>query len=120
MSPLAFLLLAIVLVGNTAGQMLFKAASIRADRSSVEPHWRALTNEPLLWIGIGIYIIEFFMWLAFISLVPLWFGVMVASIDILLVMVGGRIFFGEKITAARVVAISLIASGVLMVGMGGT
>ena len=44
---------------------------------------------------------------------------MVASIDILLVMLGGRIFFGEHITRPRVAAISLIAIGVLLVGWGG-
>jgi multidrug transporter EmrE-like cation transporter len=44
---------------------------------------------------------------------------MVACIDILLVMLGGRIFFGEQITGARMLAISLIAVGVLLVGGGG-
>jgi len=51
--------------------------------------------------------------------VPLWQGVMVACIDILMVMLGGRIFFGERITPPRVAAISLIAIGVLLVGWGG-
>jgi multidrug transporter EmrE-like cation transporter len=64
-------------------------------------------------------VFEFFMWLAFLSVVPLWQGVMVACIDILLVMLGGRIFFGEQITRARMLAISLIAVGVLLVGGGG-
>ena len=44
---------------------------------------------------------------------------MVACIDILMVMVGGRVFFGEKITGARVLAIALITVGVLLVGGGG-
>ncbi|HJU31083.1 MAG TPA: hypothetical protein VJ740_06510 [Hyphomicrobiaceae bacterium] len=119
MSPFALLLLAVVLIGNSAGQLMFKAASLRADRPGIASHWQALALDPLLWLALLIYVFEFFMWLAFLSVVPLWQGVMVASIDILLVMLGGRIFFGEHITASRVLAISLIAVGVLLVGGGG-
>ena len=119
MSLFATLLLVVALVTNTAGQLLFKAASMRADQTGMAAHWLALMLSPLLWMGILVYVVEFLMWLAFISLVPLWQGVMVACIDILMVMLGGRIFFGERITPPRVAAISLIAIGVLLVGWGG-
>lgn len=119
MSPFALALLAAVLIGNTAGQLMLKAATIRADAAEDSSHWNALLREPLLWAGLALYVVEFFLWLAFLSLVPLWQGVMVACIDILLVMVGGRVFFGEHITPPRLIAISLIAVGVLMVGLGG-
>jgi drug/metabolite transporter (DMT)-like permease len=119
MSLFATLLLAVVLIGNTAGQLLFKAASLRANRPGLAAHWQALAFDPVLWLALIIYVFEFFMWLAFLSVVPLWQGVMVACIDILMVMVGGRIFFGENITRSRVLAISLIAVGVLLVGGGG-
>lgn len=119
MSPLALILLAVVVVGNTAGQLMLKAASMRADRNETIPHWQALALDPMLWIALTIYGAEIFIWLAFLSLVPLWQGVMVASIDILMVMIGGRIFFDEKITGGRVVAIGLIAVGVVLVGGGG-
>ncbi|MDX2205433.1 MAG: hypothetical protein NW223_21975 [Hyphomicrobiaceae bacterium] len=115
MSLFAWLLLTAVLVTNTTGQLLFKAASMRADRDDVS-HWRALAADPWLWVALAIYAVEFFLWLAFLSLVPLWQGVMVACIDILLVMLGGRIFFGERITPARMLAIGLIACGVFLVG----
>lgn len=119
MSAVAWVLLAAVLIGHTAGQLLLKAASLRADRASKGGHWNALSGEPLLWLGLATYVIDFFLWLAFISIVPLWQGVMVASLDILLVMLGGRIFFGEEITPRRVGAIASIAAGVLLVGLGG-
>ena len=119
MSGLAWMLLSAVVIGNTAGQLLLKAASVRADRMGDVGHWNALLRDPLLWLGIATYVLEFFIWLAFLSLVPLWQGVMIACIDILLVMVGGRIFFGEQITLQRTTAIALIAAGVLMVGLGG-
>ena len=119
MSLFATLLLAVVLITNTAGQLLFKAASVRTEQAGIAAHWQALALSPLLWIGIVLYIIEVVRWLAFLSLVALWQGVMVASIDILMVMLGGRIFFSERINRSRVAAISLIAIGVLLVGWGG-
>jgi drug/metabolite transporter (DMT)-like permease len=119
-TPFAWMLLAVVLIGSTAGQMLLKAASLRAAREESNSHWGALLGQPLLWVGLATYVVEFILWLAFLSIVPLWQGVMVACIDILLVMAGGRIFFGEHITAPRVGAITLIAIGVLLVGLGGS
>jgi len=121
MSSFALLLLAVVLIGNTAGQLLFKGASIRADRAEAagRTHWQALAADPLMWLAIFLYVFEFFIWLAFLSVVPLWQGVMVACVDILLVMLGGRLFFNEHLTPARITAIGLIAIGVLLVGAGG-
>jgi drug/metabolite transporter (DMT)-like permease len=121
MSSLALILLAIVVVGNTTGQLLFKGASMRADRAEAGgmPHWQSLATDPLLWLAISLYVVEFFIWLAFLSVVPLWQGVMVACVDILLVMIGGRVFFGEHLTPARIGAICLIAIGVMLVGAGG-
>lgn len=119
MTPFAFALLSVVVIGNTAGQLLLKAASVRADRAGEASQWYALLRDPLLWLGLVIYVAEFFLWLAFLSVVPLWLGVMIACIDIPMVMIGGRIFFGEHITAPRILAITMIAVGVLLVGWGG-
>ena len=120
MSLFALLLLAAVLIGNSGGQLLFKGAALRAGSGDgFRRYWLALGMQPMLWLGIVVYIAEFFLWLAFLSVVPLWQGVMVASIDILLVMIAARIFFGEQITPPRIVAVSLIALGVGLVGWGG-
>ena len=120
MSLLALVLLLAVLIGNTAGQLLFKAAAMRASSgNSVGHYWLALGTQPMLWIAIIIYVVEFFVWMAYLAVVPLWQGVMVASIDILVVLLAARIFFGEAITQPRVVAVSLIAIGVGLVGWGG-
>jgi drug/metabolite transporter (DMT)-like permease len=116
MSPLATSLLAIFLLGTTAGQLLFKAASLRAARQGRSALWPQLALEPLLWIGIAIYAFALLLWLALVSLLPLWQAVMVANLDILLVMVCGRIVFGERITLPRAAAVSLITLGVALVG----
>ena len=115
----ATLLLAAVLMGTSAGQLLFKAASVRGAQAKVASYWLALALDPVLWLGLAIYIAELFLYMAFLSIVPLWQGVMVVSLDLFLVMIGGRIFFGEELTPPRVLAIGLIATGVLLVGWGG-
>ena len=56
------------------------------------------------------------VWIGFYSVVSLGAGVMMGSITIAGVMIGGRIFFGEKITPARALAAALIAAGVFLVG----
>ena len=120
MSLFATMLLVAVLVGNTAGQLCLKAASLRTTSDEGSPtYWRQLAMQPIMWLGVLLYLLEFLVWLAFLSGVPLWQGVMVASIDILAVMLAGRVLFGEQITPPRLLAVSLIAVGVVLVGWGG-
>jgi drug/metabolite transporter (DMT)-like permease len=118
MSPFATLLLAILLVSTTAGQLLFKAASLRAQATKSRGRWWSLAREPGVWIGIFIYGFDFVVWLAFLSFVPLWQAVMVANLDIVLVMLCGRLFFGERLSRPRVIGVSLITIGVITVGYG--
>jgi drug/metabolite transporter (DMT)-like permease len=119
MSTLATVLLVLVMLSNTAGQLLFKAASLRAQGHGVTSHWQGLAISPLLWLGILFYVPEFLFWLAFLSLVPLWQAVMVASVDIVLVLIGGRLLFKERLVPSRISAIALIAIGVFLVGWSG-
>jgi drug/metabolite transporter (DMT)-like permease len=104
---------------DTAGHLAFKAASMKADRYDGWEHWRALLGGPLLWLGITAFVIEFFLWLALLTLAPLAQGVLIGCIGIIGVMVGGRLFFGEPITPPRAGAAVLIAIGVALVGWGG-
>lgn len=119
MTLLATVLLSLVFLGTTSGQLLFKAASVGSGEDDFVRHWWSLALNWMLWLAVAIYSVEFFLYLAFLSLVPLWQGVMAASADLMLVMLGGRIFFGEIITLPRFVSISLIAIGVFLVGWGG-
>jgi drug/metabolite transporter (DMT)-like permease len=57
-------------------------------------------------------------WIAFLSLVPLSDGVLLGSINIVAVMVAGRLLFGERLTGLRVAGILLVSLGVAVVGAG--
>jgi drug/metabolite transporter (DMT)-like permease len=106
------------LVCDTTGQLAFKAATNAAERSARGPHWMRLARTPYLWLGVTGFVLEFVFWLSFLSMVPLAMALFVGSGNVVLVMLGGRMLFGEKITAVRACAISLIAVGVAMVGWG--
>lgn len=119
LSPLATLLWISNLFIDTFGQLSFKAASHVPSADGIASRWRAMLMTPWLWLGIGTYVIEFFVYLAFLSKVPLSEGVLMGSLNIVAVMVGGRIFFKESLTPNRVLATFLIALGVALVGWGG-
>ena len=106
------------MVCDTVGQLSFKAASLSADDYDGVAHWKRLAQSPYLWLGIAAFVFEFVFWLSFLSLVPLALGLFVGSANMIAVMVGGRLLFGEKITPWRAGAIGLIAVGVMLVGWG--
>jgi len=107
-----------VLFADTTSHLCFKAAALPRSQLDGFSYWLTLTASPFLWLGIGLFLLDFFLWVGFLSRVPLGQGVMAGSITIVGVMVGGRVFFGERITSPRLSAISLITMGVALVGWG--
>lgn len=100
---------------DTLGQLAFKAAAIAEGDGLAR--WRNMAAGKWLWLGIFCYVGEFVAWLAFLSLVPLSEGVLLGSINIIVLMVLGRLFFAEKLSRLRVAGILLIAVGVAVVGI---
>lgn len=118
MTSIAWLLLLVVLVLDTASHLLLKSASARAHARKDKVFLAALLSQPRLWVAIVAFVALFFAWIGFISTVPLSQGVMAGCITIAGVMIGGRIFFNEHITGPRAAAIGLITLGVALVGLG--
>lgn len=115
MSVLIFSLWLVNVLCDTGGQLAFKAAAgVKADGAA---RWAALARSPWLWVGVAAYVAEFLAWIAFLSLVPLSEGVLLGSVNIIAVMIAGRILFKEKLTRMRVVGILLVAAGVAVVGV---
>lgn len=105
-------------VMDTTGQLAFKAAATAPGAAEGLARWRAMAAGPWLWLGVACYVFEFLAWIAFLSLVPLSDGVLLGSINIVAVMVAGRLLFGEKLTGLRVAGILLVSAGVAVVGVG--
>ena len=106
------------IVLDTGGQLAFKAAA--GDRAAGDglARWKHMASRPWLWLGIGSYVLEFLVWIAFLSLVPLSEGVLLGSINIVAIMLAGRLLFGEQLTRLRVIGIVLVSLGVAIVGAG--
>jgi drug/metabolite transporter (DMT)-like permease len=118
MSPLVIGAWIITILIATFGQLAFKAAASESAEYAGLQHWKAMLQRPWLWIGIFCYVFEFITWLAFLSLVPLSDGIMLGSINIVVIMLAGRLFFKEKLSRNRLIGVILISIGITIVGLG--
>jgi drug/metabolite transporter (DMT)-like permease len=105
---------------DTLGQTAYKYAAIQSvtNKDELSPHWWRLLTNKYLWLGLFSYAMVFLCWLAFISLVPLSMAILLASANIVTVMLAGHFIFHEKITHLRVIGILLIMLGVIVIGLG--
>ncbi|MBI3610151.1 MAG: hypothetical protein HY204_05550 [Nitrospirae bacterium] len=118
MTLTATLLWAGNIIFDTMGQLSFKAAATAAHDLDGLTRWRGMLKDKWIWLGAAAFGLEFLLWLAFLSLVPLSQAVLVGSVNILAILIGGRLFFGEMLTGRRVAASLLVATGVALVGWG--
>lgn len=104
---------------DTGGQLAFKRAALIPVPADKSPLLRWTHSGRMPWIGAGVacYIVEFVAWLAFLSLVPLSQGVLLASINIVTLALAGRFAFAESLDGLRLAGIALIAGGVAIVGL---
>jgi len=109
---------AVNVVLDTGGQLAFKAAASDPNEAEGLQRWKHMLSRPWLWLGIACYVLEFVAWIAFLSLVPLSKGVLLGSINIVALMIAGRILFREKLTPLRVTGMLLVTAGVAVVGAG--
>ncbi len=104
---------------DTGGQLAFKAAAGDPAAGDGLARWKHMAWRPWLWLGVACYVVEFLVWIAFLSLVPLSDGVLLGSINIVVIMLAGRFLFGERLTRLRVAGIVLVTLGVAIVGVAG-
>jgi len=103
------------IVLDTTGHLAFKHAAA-AGHDAVPQRWKQMLASPALWIGIVCFGLEFGVWFALLSLVPLSLAVLIGSINIVVVMLAGRLLFQERLDRMRLTGMWLIAIGVLLAG----
>ena len=118
MHGLALALLIAYVVLDTGGQLVFKRAASDERAGDGVERWRYMLARPWIWTGIACYVAVFLVWIAFLSLVPLSEGVLLGALNIVAIMVAGRVLFHERLTPMRVTGILLVAAGVAIVGAG--
>ena len=117
LSPLVVTLWILNVLVDSGGQLAFKAAASEPGHRNGTERWRFMLARPWLWVGIACYVAEFLVWLAFLSLVPLSDGVLLGSINIVAIMILGRVLFREKLAPMREAGIVLVSVGVAIVGL---
>jgi drug/metabolite transporter (DMT)-like permease len=119
LSPTVLALWTLTVVLDTAGQLSFKAAAAHPDAGDGLARWKHMLARPWIWLGGLLYVFEFLAWIAFLSLVPLGRGVLLGSINIVVIMLAGRLLFRERLTRMRILGIILVTLGVTLVGFSG-
>jgi drug/metabolite transporter (DMT)-like permease len=114
MSTLATAFWLINIVIDTAGHLSFKAAADR--KAAAHGSWLTMLRSVWVWIGVACFCLEFAVWFALLSLIPLSQAVLVGSINIVVLMIAGRLLFRERLDRLRVGGMILIAAGVALAG----
>jgi len=115
LSNLAILVWLLNIVVDTVGHMAFKRAAIMEHETEWH-RWKQMLSSFPLWVGIVCFCLEFALWLVLLSLLPLSLGVLLGAINMVAIMVAGRVIFRELFDPMRILGVIFITFGVALVG----
>ncbi|RZI32518.1 EamA family transporter [Pseudomonas orientalis] len=117
------LLLAFSILLDVIGQLCFKLGVDRLPQLEggfrLRAFWGQVFNAPLLWAGVGAYVIEFFVWLEALSRAPLSLLFPLAALAYCLVVLAGRVVLKETVSRRRWLGTLVITFGVMLVAIAG-
>ena len=100
------------------GHIALKFAAISDQQETTElARWKSMLGSFPLWIGIVCFCLEFVVWLAFLSVLTLSQGVLLGAINMVSIVIAGRLIFKERLDRMRLVGMALITVGVIFVGL---
>jgi drug/metabolite transporter (DMT)-like permease len=102
--------------GIKAGLNRVGPLNLEAD-GPVAAIWR-IVAQPLIWGGLGLYGVSTLFWLTALSQVELGYAYPFISLTYVLILVGSWFFFREKVSSWRVIGVTAICLGVLIVARG--
>jgi len=107
------------------GNLLLKAGmnqvgSVVETQLSVVQYILQTFSQPTILIGVVLYIVSFVMWLALLSMIELSavYPIFVSA-AFLIVMAGSAVWFGENVSAMRIIGTLVVALGILIVSRSG-
>ncbi len=124
MSLTLVLLVAFSIVLDVIGQLCFKLGLDRLPELEggfrLQAFWGQVFNAPLLWAGIGAYVVEFFVWLEALSRAPLSLLFPAAALAYCGVVLVGKVVLGETVSRRRWAGTLVITLGVMLVAIAGS
>jgi drug/metabolite transporter (DMT)-like permease len=116
-------LVAFSIVLDVMGQLCFKIGLDRLPELEggfrLNAFWGQVFNAPMLWVGIGAYVIEFFVWLEALSRAPLSVLFPAAALAYCGAVFAGKVFLGEHVSRRRWLGTLVITLGVMLVCIAG-
>lgn len=104
---------ALLLVFNTAAQLLLKAASTGALPLHADVAWvMRLLHQRALWFAIACFVGGFLAWMALLRHAPIGPAFAVSNLDIVSVLLASHWLFGEDVGVWQVLGAALIVAGV--------
>lgn len=112
-----FLMIILNDIGDTVAQAFMKQGLAATGISSVNMGNIAEflargVSSPVLWLGILVYILNFFVWIIIIYKIDLSIAVPVGSFSYILVPIAAMIFLREKVEPLRWLGIAFIILGI--------
>jgi drug/metabolite transporter (DMT)-like permease len=116
------LLLTIALLLDTLGTVLFKHGSNMSVQTT-QTGWRGHVESIIgtlkrkeISLGVVVYIIEYIVWIGFLSTTAVSIAYPLSSINIILILIASSLFLGEKVGKRRWYGALMIIVGVFLVG----
>jgi len=110
-APVAVGLIGFCILAETVQQLSFKSGSGRADA--------AARGQPLIWAGVGIWVVESIAWVLVLQRLPLSFAYPLMTLTYATVPVAALVLLGERMSRRQMAGAGLIFTGVMLVGLGG-
>lgn len=115
---LMFVLLLGAVVGDVAGQVCFKLG-LNADEAPPVPgalgFVMALVRSPWVVLGVAVYVVEFVIWYAALTLAPLSLAFPFAALSYCGVVLASKFILHEQVSRQRWLATTVVAIGVALV-----
>jgi drug/metabolite transporter (DMT)-like permease len=113
-SSVGMVLLSVVLAA--VGQLVFKLALKEIGVLTLSPELLVkMISSPALLLGLVIFVASAGLWLVALMRADLSFAYPFLSLSYVIVLMGGVVLFGEKLTLPRLLGFGLIVAGLLIV-----
>jgi len=116
-----FLLIPAILL-STTGELLFKIGmnrigSFEFSSAAIRGVLPRVVRNPFIWLGFLGFGMGAVFWLAVLSRVPLSLAYPILALSYFVVVVEARLFLHEHVTWKRLLGVSVIVVGVIVVGL---
>jgi undecaprenyl phosphate-alpha-L-ara4N flippase subunit ArnE len=115
--PAALALLAFCVTAETVQQLSFKLGSARAEGAANAV--RAVLLQPLVWLGVFLWVVESIAWVQVLQKTPLSLAYPLMTLTYATVPLCGLILLRERMSRRQMLGAGLIFSGVLLVAAAG-